>query len=79
MAFIIDREFLKAAGWTAVAAVLSFLGIIHAYTLTDAGVINEFGPGSAWELALIYLLASVVMLVMHYTQKEQDIDPAEES
>ena len=72
LAFMIDRNFLKAAGWTAAAAVLSFLGIIHAYTVTEDGVVNEFGPGSAWELSLIYLLASLILVAMHHTRKREE-------
>lgn len=74
LAFIIDRDFLKAAGWTAAASVLSFFGVIHAYTLTEVGVINKFGPGTEWRLSAIYLLASLILVSMHKITRGQDDD-----
>ena len=44
--FLIERQFLKAAVWTAVASLLSYFGVIHAYVLTAAGVQNRFGFGA---------------------------------
>jgi AGZA family xanthine/uracil permease-like MFS transporter len=43
MAFIVDRRFVPAAGWLGVAAVLSAVGLIHAYTLTPSGVESRVG------------------------------------
>ncbi|MEE9211462.1 MAG: hypothetical protein V3U29_02290, partial [Phycisphaeraceae bacterium] len=39
---IIDGRLLRAASWMFVAAVLSAIGLIHAYTLVPAGVLNKF-------------------------------------
>jgi AGZA family xanthine/uracil permease-like MFS transporter len=74
LAFVIDRAFLKAAAWTFAAAVLSGIGLIHAYTLTEAGVRNQFiftmvegkrvvlaAPG----FALMYALGALFLVAMH--------------
>jgi adenine/guanine/hypoxanthine permease len=68
---IIERQFLRAAAWTAVAAVLSTTGIIHAYTLTPAGVQNYFGLVAAPHFALMYGLSAVLFCVLHFYQKER--------
>ncbi len=52
MVYVIERQFLPAALWMATAALLAYFGLIHAYTLTPAGVQNHFGPGAATDFAL---------------------------
>ncbi len=65
MVFVVERQFFKAALWTAAAAVLSFFGVIHAYVLTPAGVQNTFGFGAAKAYALAYLIAALLLLALH--------------
>ncbi len=42
---VMEREFLKAVIWTAVASGLSMIGLIHAYNLVPSGVQNRRGGG----------------------------------
>ena len=42
-AWIFDRRFLDAALWMAAGSVLSFFGLMHAYTLSPMGVENKLG------------------------------------
>jgi AGZA family xanthine/uracil permease-like MFS transporter len=65
LVFIIEREFLRAATWTAVAAVLSAIGLIHAYELTPAGVQNKFGLAAAPDFALMYGLSAGFLVLLH--------------
>ena len=65
MVFVVERQFFKAALWTAAAAVLSFFGLIHAYVLTPAGVQNRFGFGAAKSYALAYLIAALLLVALH--------------
>jgi len=65
MVFVVERQFFKAALWTAAAAVLSFFGLIHAYVLTPAGVQNRFGFGAAKAYALAYLIAALLLVALH--------------
>jgi AGZA family xanthine/uracil permease-like MFS transporter len=65
MAYVVDRHFLKAALWTATAAVLSFFGVIHAYLLTPAGVQNRFGFGAGKAYAFAYLIAATLLVALH--------------
>lgn len=65
LVFVIERAFLRAAGWTAVAAVLSLTGLIHAYDLTAAGVQNKFGFAAAPAFAVMYGLSALLLLCLH--------------
>jgi len=44
---VIEHNFLRAAVWAGIAAVLSLTGLIHAYELTLGGVQNLFGWAAA--------------------------------
>ena len=72
LVFIIERQFLRAAAWMLVAAVLSFVGIMHAYELTPAGVQNSFGFAAAPEFAVAYGLSAGLLVVFHLTQGQVD-------
>jgi AGZA family xanthine/uracil permease-like MFS transporter len=71
MVHVVEREFLKAALWTATASILSFFGIIHAYVLTPAGVQNRFGLGTANAYAAAYLLAALILVALHYYNRSR--------
>jgi len=72
MVFVVEREFFKAALWTATAAVLSFFGVIHAYVLTPAGVQNRFGFGAAKAYALAYLIAALLLVALHFYNRGRE-------
>lgn len=65
LVFVIEREFLRAAGWTAVAAGLSLVGLIHAYDLTPAGVQNKFGLAAAPAFAVMYGVSAMLLVLFH--------------
>lgn len=62
---VIEREFLKAGIWTAIAAGLSMIGLIHAYDLIPSGVQNRIGVAAAPEFAFMYGLAGLFLLTLH--------------
>ena len=66
MVFVVERQFFKAALWAAVAAVLSFFGVIHAYVLTPAGIQNNFGFGTATTFSLAYGITALLLVALHY-------------
>jgi AGZA family xanthine/uracil permease-like MFS transporter len=66
LVFVVEKQFFKAALWTATAAVLSFFGVIHAYVLTPAGVQNKFGFGAAKSYAFAYLIVTLLLVTLHY-------------
>jgi AGZA family xanthine/uracil permease-like MFS transporter len=53
---LIERKFFRAGHWAIAAALLSALGIIHAYELTAAGIASRFGLMAAPDFFMGYLL-----------------------
>jgi AGZA family xanthine/uracil permease-like MFS transporter len=74
MVFVVERRFLRAALWTATAALLSFFGFIHAYVLTPAGVQNRFGFGAARAFAAAYLIATLMLVALHYYNRGRETE-----
>ena len=66
IAYMLDRRFLHAAGWLLAGAVLSSLGVIHAYGLSPAGIVNRLGVFAAPEFALSYAAAAVFLAGCHF-------------
>lgn len=62
MVHVIERQFRQAAAWCGVAAVLSTVGLIHAWQMGPVGLENRFGWGAAPEFALAYLAGAGVFL-----------------
>jgi AGZA family xanthine/uracil permease-like MFS transporter len=65
LAFSIDHQLLKAALWAFAGALLSAVGIIHAYVLTPQGVENKFGFIAAPGFTGGYLLTAIALLGLH--------------
>lgn len=61
---ILDRRFRNAAAWCAAAALLSFVGLMHAYAWTPGDTVVDlgFGTGASWTAA--YLLAAAFLFVV---------------
>ncbi len=57
---LIERRFERAGLWSIAAAILSAVGVIHAYDITPAGVANRFGLFAAPEFAASYILLAVL-------------------
>lgn len=71
LVFVIERDFLRAAGWTVVAAILSAIGLIHAYNLTPLGVQNKFGVMAAPEFAVTYGISVGFLLVLYWVERRR--------
>jgi len=72
LALVIDRRFIAASGWLAAAAVLSAFGVIHAYTLTSAGIENQLRWAAAPSFALSYAAGAVFLLLCAmYTRRQR--------
>jgi adenine/guanine/hypoxanthine permease len=68
---LIERRFEHAGLWSLAAAALSFVGVIHAYNLTPAGVANRFGFLAAPEFAAGYLMLAVLFFAFALLAKRQ--------
>jgi len=68
--FIVERKFLKAAGWALGASLLSFFGLIHAGKITAVGVESVFGWGAAPDFAGTYLFCALALVLCHWGAKQ---------
>lgn len=64
IAHVIDRQFVKAAYWSFMAAAFSAVGLIHAYDLTPTGVHNLFGWMAAPWFVGVYFVLGVILLML---------------
>lgn len=65
VAFAIDRRFLAAAATAAICAALSFVGLIHAWTLSGDAVVPVFGWNAAPAFSAAYLLLALFLVGLH--------------
>ncbi len=67
--YIIDRQFLTAAIWAGIAALLSWVGLIHSYRWTIADTVSDlhWGAGQSW--ATGYCLLAILLLYVHWQVK----------
>ncbi len=64
--FLAERRFGVAALWALAAAVASWVGLMHSYTITPAAVREEIRPGFAWPMAAGYLAMAAVALAARW-------------
>lgn len=69
--FLIERQFFKAAGWSVAAALLSAVGVIHAYELTPAGIAARFGFLAAPEFFLSYSFLFVLFFTVAWWERKK--------
>ncbi len=77
-AFLIDRRFYQAAWWSLAAAVLTFIGLMHAYQLRGNWVdfwlifttpAEDAFTYNAYPVAVGYLLMAAVFAIMGYRHR----------
>jgi AGZA family xanthine/uracil permease-like MFS transporter len=73
--FAIEKRFLLAAAWALAAAVLSMVGLIHAYDLTPAGVKSRFGFAAAPGFGAAYAMTAVWLAALHAISKRRTRRP----
>jgi AGZA family xanthine/uracil permease-like MFS transporter len=66
IAYMLDRRFLPAAGWLLAGSVLSFFGLIHAYELNSAGIVNKLGIFAAPGFAISYCVGALFLAGCHF-------------
>jgi AGZA family xanthine/uracil permease-like MFS transporter len=62
LVYAAERQWLRVAAWSLLAAGLAFLGVIHAYEITPLGVQAKFGWNASPKFALAYLGVAVLAL-----------------
>ncbi|MGR3310110.1 MAG: NCS2 family permease [Candidatus Brocadiales bacterium] len=71
--FLIEKNFLIACFWSLGAAALSYIGIIHAYKITQDGVVSNFGLGAATDFAIGYGSFAALFLCIHFYCKKKGV------
>lgn len=61
--FLIESQFARAVYWALAAAVFSFFGIIHTYTISGNDVMNHYGWGVGIYYAVGYLAGAVLFFM----------------
>ena len=80
LVYVIERRFLAAAVISAVAAAASWLGVIHAWSFSQADTVLQLGWGSGGPWALGYLLMAAVFLLAGLTARKQaQAQPSEQA
>ncbi len=69
-ACLLDSQFRTAAAWACAAALLSFIGIIHGYTVSEAAVINAYGPTTTWPFVIGYLVMALFFWLLDRRAKD---------
>jgi AGZA family xanthine/uracil permease-like MFS transporter len=65
---VIERKWTVAAGWCAVAALLSAVGLMHSYQWTADDTVLRLGP--AWPFAAGYAVMALVFFTAQWTTEE---------
>jgi AGZA family xanthine/uracil permease-like MFS transporter len=68
--FILEREFYKSAVWAGIGAILSTLGLIHAYKLVGNAILNEYSLLAHWQFPVAYLLLAILFFATHHLTKK---------
>ncbi len=71
---ILDRNFRKAAYWAIAGSVLSFVGLIHAYSLATNEILNKYTIPAASNFGVAYLLLAALFLIVHFSKKPVAIE-----
>jgi AGZA family xanthine/uracil permease-like MFS transporter len=66
---LIERKFARAGAWALAAALLSAVGIIHAYDLTAGGITSRFGLMAAPDFFVSYLLLALLFFAVGFWVK----------
>jgi AGZA family xanthine/uracil permease-like MFS transporter len=66
---LIERKFARAGAWALAAALLSAIGIIHAYDLTAGGITSRFGLMAAPDFFISYLLLALLFFAVGFWVK----------
>jgi AGZA family xanthine/uracil permease-like MFS transporter len=69
LALVIEKRFVQAALWISAAALLSAIGVIHAYTLTAAGIEGRIAWDAAPEFTLSYAAGALLLLLCAWYAK----------
>ncbi len=71
-AFLIDRDFKRAAWWSFAGTVLSFFGFIHAFTITQMGIGYKIAWNAAPNFEIAYLMLGAFFLAFSFKNRKTE-------
>ena len=71
LVYAIEGRFLAAAGCTAIAALLSWFGVIHAWQFSRSDTVMELGWGAGQAWAEGYAAITVIVLLARWLQRRR--------
>ncbi|MEH1766851.1 NCS2 family permease [Nostoc sp.] len=69
--YIIERKFRQAAYWSIVAAVISWVGLMHSYRWTVADTVVNFGWGTGATWAIGYILLTILFFYVDWQERRK--------
>jgi len=73
--YLIERRFYRAAVWSAIGAVLSFIGVIHAYAIKPGNqTISDIGWGAGKTFAFGYCLMGLIFFFFYLFHRKEPAD-----
>ncbi len=67
--YIIERKFRQAAYWSVIAALLSWVGLMHSYRWTVADTVVNLGWGTGTPWAVGYILLAILFFYVDWQQR----------
>lgn len=74
--FLIERDFLRAAFWSAAAMVLSYFGVIHAFRFAGNEVVSDIGLGTGVRFSMGYLSFCLIFLFFYLLRRYKPAEAA---
>jgi AGZA family xanthine/uracil permease-like MFS transporter len=68
---LIERQFIRAALWSAIAALLSLAGLMHSYSFIGTDTTGSFGT-PAWPFALAYTLVALLFALARFLVEPEE-------
>ncbi|MEH1779871.1 MAG: NCS2 family permease [Nostoc sp.] len=69
--YIIERKFRQAAYWSAIAAVISWVGLMHSYRWTVADTVVNFGWGTGAPWAIGYMMQAILFFYVDWQERRK--------
>jgi adenine/guanine/hypoxanthine permease len=67
--YIIERKFRQAAYWSTIAAVISWVGLMHSYRWTVADTVVDLGWGTGAPWAIGYIMLAILLFYVDWQER----------
>ncbi len=71
--YLIEKDFFRASLWALAGSVCAYVGFIHSFRITPAGILPLIGWGTASSYALNYLLFAGFFFFVHLWRSRESV------